>query len=157
MRSVTGNFRCQVPRSQDLSKVQINLHFYSRELFTSFVCPWPNQARWSWLSTCRLEDTGTRKHDEPRSGRENRILKRGDYEVRGSLPADEDSPHDLSSRCYEVFEDAGKLSPYEDISRVPDGTGRVTENGVVYSMTCFDWLIGGKREALRSKLARKPQ
>ncbi|KAF9465574.1 hypothetical protein BDZ94DRAFT_1159777, partial [Collybia nuda] len=58
-------------------------------------------------------------------------------------------------RCYEVFQDQGEASLYHDTSRVPDGTGRVTEDGVVYSMTCFDWLAGGKREALEAKLSIK--
>jgi hypothetical protein len=65
----------------------------------------------------------------------------------------ERSPNiDIISRCYEVFQDPGEDSPYHDASTVPDDTGRVTEDGVVYSMTCFDWLTGGKRETLKAKL-----
>ncbi|KAJ7282497.1 hypothetical protein C8J57DRAFT_1055579, partial [Mycena rebaudengoi] len=54
-------------------------------------------------------------------------------------------------RCYQVSPNLGPESPYPDLL-VPDGTGRVTEDAVVYSMTCHDWLAGGKRERLRRML-----
>jgi hypothetical protein len=36
----------------------------------------------------------------------------------------------------------------------PDGTGRVVEDGMIFSLTADDWLVGGKREVLIS-LAEK--
>ncbi|KAJ7082900.1 hypothetical protein B0H15DRAFT_433698 [Mycena belliarum] len=51
-------------------------------------------------------------------------------------------------RCYEVTPPLGPESPYPD-TFVPDGSGRTTQDGVVYSMTCHDWLTEGKRDRLR--------
>lgn len=38
----------------------------------------------------------------------------------------------------------------------PDNTGRVVEDGMVFSLTMDDWLTGGKREYLR-KLVEKEE
>ncbi|KAJ7683217.1 hypothetical protein B0H17DRAFT_1074413 [Mycena rosella] len=54
-------------------------------------------------------------------------------------------------RCYEVSPNLGPNSPYPEVL-VPDGSGRMTEDAVVYSMTCHDWLAEGKRERLRKML-----
>ncbi|KAJ7921390.1 hypothetical protein B0H13DRAFT_1985300 [Mycena leptocephala] len=54
-------------------------------------------------------------------------------------------------RCYEVSPNLGPDSPYPEVL-VPDGSGRMTEDAVVYSMTCHDWLAEGKRERLRKML-----
>jgi hypothetical protein len=49
-------------------------------------------------------------------------------------------------RCYEVSSNM-KDSLYPNLREVEDGTGRMTEDGVVYSMTIHDWM-GGKRDRL---------
>ncbi|KAJ7503360.1 hypothetical protein B0H11DRAFT_581998 [Mycena galericulata] len=54
-------------------------------------------------------------------------------------------------RCYEVSPNLGPDSPYPE-ALVPDGSGRMTEDAVVYSMTCHDWLAGGRRDRLRKML-----
>ncbi|KAG5636617.1 hypothetical protein H0H81_007385 [Sphagnurus paluster] len=53
-------------------------------------------------------------------------------------------------RCYEVSSDIGDDTLYEDFTPTPDGTGRKTEDGIVYSMTVFDWLADGKRERTKA-------
>ncbi|KAF9014729.1 acyl-CoA N-acyltransferase [Hymenopellis radicata] len=53
-------------------------------------------------------------------------------------------------RCYEVSPPMPG-SPYPHFTIVEDGSGRVTEDGVVYSMTIHDWLRG-KRERLQNML-----
>lgn len=55
-------------------------------------------------------------------------------------------------RCYGVTQDIGDETAYTDFRPVPDNTGRVTIDGVVYSMTCYDWLSDKKREALGDRL-----
>lgn len=62
-----------------------------------------------------------------------------------------------TSRCYEVSTDIGDDTPYQDVSPTPDDTGRKTEDGVVYSMTIFDWLAGGKREDLKTRVSESGQ
>ncbi|KAF7327301.1 Gnat family [Mycena kentingensis (nom. inval.)] len=53
-------------------------------------------------------------------------------------------------RCYEVLVPLpGSPYPEEEIA---DGSGRATEDGVVYSMTCHDWLSKGKRERMEGML-----
>ncbi|PVF95681.1 hypothetical protein CPB86DRAFT_710753 [Serendipita vermifera] len=37
----------------------------------------------------------------------------------------------------------------------PDNTGRVVEDGMVFSLTLDDWLVGGKRENLRLLVEKK--
>ncbi|KAF8168671.1 hypothetical protein K438DRAFT_246482 [Mycena galopus ATCC 62051] len=54
-------------------------------------------------------------------------------------------------RCYEVSPNLGPNSPYPEIL-VPDNSGRMTEDAVVYSMTCHDWITQGKRDRLREML-----
>ncbi|KAJ6463182.1 hypothetical protein DFH09DRAFT_1227389 [Mycena vulgaris] len=54
-------------------------------------------------------------------------------------------------RCYEVSPNLGLNSPYPEVL-VPDGSGRMTEDAVVYSMTCYDWLAEGKRDRMRKML-----
>ncbi|KAJ7116711.1 hypothetical protein C8R44DRAFT_627648 [Mycena epipterygia] len=54
-------------------------------------------------------------------------------------------------RCYEVSPNLGPDSPYPEVF-VLDGSGRMTEDAVVYSMTCHDWLAEGKRDTLRKML-----
>ncbi|GLB41558.1 hypothetical protein LshimejAT787_1001580 [Lyophyllum shimeji] len=56
-------------------------------------------------------------------------------------------------RCYEVSSDVPDDTPYRDITPTPDDTGRKMENGVVYSMTITDWLTGGKREVLSTRVS----
>ncbi|KAJ7314606.1 acyl-CoA N-acyltransferase [Mycena albidolilacea] len=51
-------------------------------------------------------------------------------------------------RCYEVSPNG---SLYPEVL-VPDGSGRMTEDAVVYSMTCHDWLAESKRDRLRKLL-----
>ncbi|KAJ7122551.1 hypothetical protein C8R43DRAFT_899823 [Mycena crocata] len=58
---------------------------------------------------------------------------------------------DAVCRCYEVSSNLGPDSPYPEVL-VPDGTGRMTEDAVVYSMTCYDWHTEGKRDRLRKML-----
>ncbi|KAJ7470926.1 hypothetical protein FB451DRAFT_1339763 [Mycena latifolia] len=54
-------------------------------------------------------------------------------------------------RCYEVSPPLGPDSPYPEVL-VLDGSGRMTEDAVVYSMTCHDWLAEGKRDRMRKML-----
>ncbi|KAF8918678.1 acyl-CoA N-acyltransferase [Mucidula mucida] len=56
------------------------------------------------------------------------------------------TPRELCGGCYEVSPPMPS-SPYPHFKTVADGSNRVTEDGVVYSMTIHDWL-GGKRDKL---------
>jgi hypothetical protein len=55
-------------------------------------------------------------------------------------------------RNYTVY---GPGSHHKYARPTPDGTGRVVENGMVFSLTVDDWLVGGKREMLRLLAEKK--
>ncbi|TFK34004.1 hypothetical protein BDQ12DRAFT_700535 [Crucibulum laeve] len=55
-------------------------------------------------------------------------------------------------RCHEVSGNIPNDTLYTDAVVVLDGSGRKTEDGMVFLMTMFDWLAEGKKGALRQKL-----
>ncbi|EKM52150.1 uncharacterized protein PHACADRAFT_262662 [Phanerochaete carnosa HHB-10118-sp] len=60
-------------------------------------------------------------------------------------------------RCYEVSDASAVLlsAPYPHLHVVPDGTGRLTEDAVIFSMTIHDWLgPGNKRQRLADLCAK---
>lgn len=62
-------------------------------------------------------------------------------------------------RCYEVSDASAALlsAPYPHLRVAPDGTGRITEDAVVYSLTVHDWLgPAGKRQRLADLVAQAP-
>ena len=60
------------------------------------------------------------------------------------------------ARCYEVSDPSDALlqAPYPHLHVVPDGTGRITEDAVIFSMTVHDWLGPDHKRERLEKLCR---
>ncbi|KAG8728220.1 hypothetical protein FRC11_011571 [Ceratobasidium sp. 423] len=56
-------------------------------------------------------------------------------------------------RCYEVS-DPYEGYPYKHFQTAVDGTGRLIEDAIIYSMTHFDWLRDGKKQHLEAVCAK---
>jgi hypothetical protein len=62
--------------------------------------------------------------------------------------------YSLFSRSYTVY---GPGSNHKYVRQLADNTGRVVEDGLVFSLTTDDWLTGGKRERLRKLIEQKEE